>query len=212
MLTLNAFQLRWLADAASGYRGADGEPLYVAPASAGDGPFELLPADPTTGLPPAGALLELDTFDINPQRPPTTQVEIWSGTDHADLVPTYDAVFWTESAVEKFVLPYYASKSLWEAADALYRLTYYWYRKLPLDITDSPPTGRLTVDDSVPVAIAHTPDSEWVAGGLEGNNSGGGLDKVVGWETHLLFRDGKGNLKPVRLSDLPDPPPDWPGR
>ncbi|HEY0151742.1 MAG TPA: hypothetical protein VGB92_07085, partial [Longimicrobium sp.] len=95
MLTLNAFQLRWLADAASGYRGADGEPLYVAPASAGDGPFELLPADPTTGLPPAGALLELDTFDINPQRPPTTQVEIWSGTDHADLVPTYDAVFWT---------------------------------------------------------------------------------------------------------------------
>lgn len=215
MLTLNAFQLRWYAEMAASRRSITGDPLWLVAADVGtENPDVTLVSAPVA---PADAVFGVETFDVNPDRPPVSSVSIESEGAERELFPDYDAVFWTESAVEKFVLPYYANKSLWEAAKILYRLSYHWYDRPPLEIPVDP-TDRVGSQPltSVPFAVAHTPDSEYAMMSINDAVTRGGHDTVtpggvppLGWETALLFRGRDGKVHARRLSDLPDPPAEW---
>lgn len=61
-----------------------------------------------------------------------------------------DAVFWTASAVEKFMVPYYASVAGNHAADEI--------RKLLTAFDDNPDTPRT---DDAAIAMVHIPKSEY---------------------------------------------------
>jgi hypothetical protein len=190
---LDAHQLRMVAEFASSQRRVGGDPLYAV-------------TDPESGVAGAENTLqfvsslaegqvprfEIDTREVE-MRPKVTKVTfaVEGETLTDNLADAYDAVFWSEAAVEKFVLPYYASKSLWEAAAVLDKLSMYWYGQIPPD-TDpgegEAPHVRFLVDP--PFAIAHTPDSDY---------------RSLESDLHLLFRDGP-VVRARRLSDLPDLP------
>jgi hypothetical protein len=180
---LNAVDLRKWADAASSYRG--GAPFWLVYR---DGEEPIIRESES---PPDGAVFGVDTREVC-DRPKPSSVVIDCDGSNRDLVKAYDALFWSEAAVEKFVIPYYASKSLWEAAAVLDKLSWYWYGEIPPD-TDEPGSTDGLPPGSAPYAIAHTPDSDWNTLSL-------------GSDIHLLVRDGLA-VRAVRLSDLPDPPP-----
>lgn len=98
------------------------------------------------GTPPGAdeILIECYTKDQGPtsMRPGIAEIKLKSkkAKEHR-LEEKYDAVFWTESAVEKFVYPYYASLYRHEACERLCLLKEAW-------------------EDPKVVAIAHLPKSE----------------------------------------------------
>ncbi|HEX8211695.1 MAG TPA: hypothetical protein VF584_16090 [Longimicrobium sp.] len=190
---LDAHQLRMVAEFASSRRRVGGDPLYAVtdPESGVAGAENTLyfVSSLTEGQVPR---FEIDTREVE-MRPKVTKVTfaVEGETLTDNLADAYDAVFWSEAAVEKFVLPYYASKSLWEAAAVLDKLSMYWYGQIPPD-TDMgegfPSPVQFLVDP--PFAIAHTPDSDYTS--LES-------------DLHLLFTEGA-VVRAHRLSDLPDLP------
>jgi len=187
--TLNAEQLRILSDAASGYRG--GDPFWII--YRGDEPPTVVRA----ATPPADAVFCVKTREVENRPKPTAVIIDCDGTTR-DLAESYDAVFWSEAAVEKFVFPYYASKSLWEAASVLEKLSHYWYGTVPPDTQGRDIQGRDTDPvplGSVPYALAHTPDSDWNTMSQDG----------IGSDFHLLVKDAD-VVRAVRLSDLADLP------
>lgn len=196
VLVMNAQQLRAVADAAESLRNPDGgqDPFYVV-YEEGQKPQIMQSAGP-----PPNAVFELDTLEVEP-RPTPSRVVIECDGVTRELVQEYDAVFWSESAVEKFVLPYYASKSMWEAAAVLDKISMYWYGEIPPATDPSGPVDDLVAESTEPLpppyALAHTPDSEWSV--LDG------LGSPTGHNLHLLVKDGEA-IRAVRLSDLPDPP------
>jgi hypothetical protein len=212
--TLNALQLRALADAASSKRKPGGEPFYLV---LQDG-FPDPDLDPRPALKlvqgkgatePVGAVLEIDTFEVE-RRPTVDHVVIGCEGDdqRVELANSYDAVFWSEAAVEKFVLPYYASKSLWEAAAVLDKISHYWYGRVPADTNELPlapfveNAGEAMETEGwgegdVAYALMHTPDSEWNTISESG---------AIGSDLHLFVRNPTTGSRVVRLSDLPDPP------
>jgi hypothetical protein len=147
-----------------------------------------------TGTQPAGAVAEIDTFEVE-DRPTPTAVEFCCDGQRHNLAKDYDAVFWSEAAVEKFLLPYYASKSLWTAAAVLDKISYYWYGRIPQDPQSS------TGEGEVAYALAHTPDSEWNSFSHDG--------VAIGGDLHFVARGENGRMRVVRLSDLSDPPAGW---
>jgi hypothetical protein len=188
---LNAHQLRMVAEFASSRRRVGGEPLYAVtvPESEVVGAENKL--DFVSRLAEGQVpLFEIDTREVEARPKPTEVYFVVDEVRTHNLADRYDAVFWSEAAVEKFVLPYYASKSLWEAAAVLDKLSMYWYGQIPPD-TDpgegSSSDGRFFVEP--PFAIAHTPDSDYTS--LES-------------DLHLLFREGD-RVRAHRLSDLPHP-------
>jgi hypothetical protein len=109
--------------------------------------------------------------------------------------------------VEKFVFPYYASKSLWEAAAVLRRLSYHWYGCVPPDTDAEPPAAGVVPrfgpsDDATPYAVAHTPDSQFTTV----KEPTGGTRHFD--DLHLLVSTPNG-VEARALSALPDPPADW---
>ncbi|HET7229542.1 MAG TPA: hypothetical protein VFJ16_06035 [Longimicrobium sp.] len=221
MLRMNALELRELADAAAGSRGPRGEPFYLL-----GGPNPRIVRGVVGQPPPPDAVVEVDTIDVTPDRPLVTSLQL-SASDRTlplELAEKYDSVFWSESAVEKFVIPYYASKVLWEAGKVLNKLTYNWYL-FPEDDIPADPTGQdpAVPADSIPFAIAHTPDSDYFFLGANdarrdsgtANGNGDGTDdassgsRVAERTLHLIFRDSQGNVYARRLDRLPDPPPGW---
>jgi hypothetical protein len=196
---LDAHQLRELAEAASSLRRPGGEPFYGVVAS--DGVLRILPG---TCEIPGRRLFEIDTYEVE-QRPRPTSVKVECGGTESELADRYDALFWSEAAVEKFVLPYYASKSLWEAAAVLNKISFHWYGGVPKDTRGgfSGSTRRPGVlaeaEDEVPFAIGHTPDSDW-SDLTDAHRSAPDL--------HLLFRRGDA-VEARPLSRLPDPPAEW---
>ena len=91
-----------------------------------------------------------------------------------------DAVFWSISAVEKFLLPYYASVYGDQAPEAVSRV---------LDIL-RPPIGAPVLDPT-PYAIAHLPDSEYV--GLPNTDNDGSIEGKSGkayYDNLSLLKDG----------------------
>lgn len=179
---IDAHQLREWAEAASSRR--DGNPFWLVH-------HEGKVATIVSAMhPPAGAVLGVKTREVE-KRPKPSAVIIECGGDPFELTKQYDAVFWSEAAVEKFVLPYYASKSLWDAASVLDKLACHWYGRIP----GEPDVGQEV--GPVPFALAHTPDSDWNALSADGTSSAGS-------ELHLLFKEGDG-VRPVALSDLESP-------
>jgi hypothetical protein len=76
-----------------------------------------------------------------------------------------DSVFWTESAVEKFVIPYYASVAGADAAVAIQRVLKVLHRKSP---TPAPPGHEGEPQPGEAFALVHIPTSEYFQADLAG--------------------------------------------
>lgn len=87
-----------------------------------------------------GIPVELDLLDLEPQGPRRVEA---------------DAVFWSESAVEKFLVPYYASKHGHRGGEAAQRL---------VDLFHHGKRPGSQDDGSTVVAIIHVPTSEYFPG------------------------------------------------
>jgi hypothetical protein len=170
-ILLDAQKLRSLAETAASLRGPRGDRYFfvqTGPPGRGKLDQKHLPNEP----PPDGTVIQLDTSAQQPDRPKVTGACIKAEGKSFSL-DRYDAVFWSEAAVEKFVFPYYASKSMWSAAYHLAELSREWYGFIP---------GRDTPQEtgSVPFAIGHVPDSEFET-----------IPAEPGHDLHLFFRDGR---------------------
>jgi hypothetical protein len=169
------------------------------------------------GAPPAGTVVAQGVaVTVRPDRPVPSSVTVWlagqsqskaivSPGDDPTRVP--DAMFWTDGALEKLLLPYYASvkgrygplfnvvlMGQWDgvippgigdlevAVDALRGYTPSRAVSETADAADDDPTAPSTV-----YAIAHLPRSEYV------NNvyAGDGLSPAMEHRTAVLTFDGK---------------------
>lgn len=160
MLKVNAVQLRAIADYASSLRTATGDSLYITadPQEESTGFLVMGTTSASTGSPvPDNVVAEVDTHDVTPGRPAVTAALIAAEKGQLDLLGKYDAVFWSEAAVEKFVIPYYASKSLWMAGHVLKVLCEKWYGRVPGTLSTSADAGS-----EIPFALAHLPNSDYV--------------------------------------------------
>jgi hypothetical protein len=132
-VTLNALQLRALAEWASGYRGE-----VIDFYQEKDGAIRVWRR--VNGPCPYPAILTCDTPCVVKDRPRVAVATLGTAEQTLNLLAipyqnsfvAADAAFWSESAVEKFLFPYYASKGSWEAdlyAEAL-RTTFYGARPM----------------------------------------------------------------------------------
>ena len=186
-LKLDALDLRALAEVASSLRGPTAEPSYLVSTRSGDSLVTKVEKD----LPPpelSAVTIPLDTPFVQPNRPAMPELSIGpAGTPQSVSLNDYDALFWSESAVEKFVFPYYASKSEWDAAHVLAALSRAFYGYVP-----APGTERVEAPaDTIPFAVGHLPRSDYEMVGETGI-----IDTL-----HLLFRDESGNVWRRPLSD-----------
>ena len=93
-----------------------------------------------------------------------------------------DSVFWTESAVEKFVVPYYASVSGPDAAGAVRRVLDVLHRKSPRRAPDDRSREPL---DGEAFALVHIPTSEYFQGDLTGNEYLAATVRDVNWKREV---------------------------
>ena len=174
----DAHYLRQRVEAAASWRGPEGDPHYLVKKP--DGELDIVRRE----SPPSDAVAEVDTLSVQPHRPKVIDATITPEDGDVHHLMKYDAVFWSESAVEKFVFPYYASKSMWYAAYYLARLAKGWYGYVPGTL----PTGREADETEIPFAIGHVPDSEFVP-----------IDE--GGDLEFLFRK-KGTVYARSLAEL----------
>lgn len=153
---LDAYALRAIAEAAASARGSDGEPYFVIQeGDPGTGKLRVRPAKPGEP-PPTGTIMVINTPPQVKDRPAVIQACITPKGGNPCSLLDYDAVFWTEAAVEKFVFPYYVSKSMWKSKNHLAALSDTWYHRGP-----KPDAGAAEEQD-VPFAMGHVPDSDFV--------------------------------------------------
>lgn len=154
---INAAMLRKCAESADGLRGQYVRFVYaVDPQSpTGSGVYAMLPVGndaPYSGWTITELLRPLTTW-TGPTHSTEAQATVTytspAGTPHAPPAGKYDALFWSESAVEKFLLPYYAR----HLDKALYDLLYRTYMGLG-------PSG-LPTGVAAPTALIHLPTSEY---------------------------------------------------
>jgi hypothetical protein len=113
VLQLTATDIAWLAETADGSRSVD---LILVKNAKGEAKLR-----PPKSLEPGDEIateIKVRTEKTLPSRIPVLQV-ICQLEGH-DLTPLlaedgWDAVFWTESSVEKFLYPYYRSQRLWSS-------------------------------------------------------------------------------------------------
>lgn len=184
---MNALQIRYLAETVASLRGPEALKFALVEEDGRD-QLKIVPADQTSE--PA---LELRTPHVQPDRARAFVSIRAEGFAPIDL-DRCDAVFWSESAVEKFLFPYYASKGMWDAAHILTRISQLWYGFVPgPDETPSPLTGVLGEDtDPIPFAMAHIPTSEYVPV----------VPSDVGAELHFLFRKADGTVLAKSLAEF----------
>jgi hypothetical protein len=164
---IDSVGLREMAEYASSLRGREGEPRFLTakrdPAT-NDYVLDALPAPPddTTDT----VVVPVNTRQVQPNRAPVVDVKIYVETQNGTGVvikgyslDRYDAVFWSEAAVEKFLFPYYASKYQWLAAEVLTILSKVFYGYVP---TLADPTQQLRDANEIPFAMAHLPRSDYV--------------------------------------------------
>jgi hypothetical protein len=171
---LDSLQLRLIAEAASGLRG---EPVHFVAQSDGtiremyhgEGGGEAGGAQESGHVPPPLDFVVVPAFTENvaPNMPPLTVATLQAQgvPDPIDLLDLpgglgpADAVFWSESAVEKFVIPYYASVYGNQAARAVGDILEAFHG----DRGDGGGRGsKLTDPDVQTYAMAHIPKSEYV--------------------------------------------------
>lgn len=171
----DAYALRELAEAAASAQG----PYFLI--DTGD-ELMLCPGVLSTRW-PAGVVLEINTPSRQPERPKVIDATIKPEDGETMSLMRYDAVFWSEAAVEKFVFPYLVSKSMWKAAGHLAALSNCWYHggRCPQ------PTGE--EEEGIPFAIGHVPDSEFVP-------------LAEGHDLHFLLRKKDGTVYARPLAEL----------
>lgn len=129
---LSSRQLRRIAEGVSGYRGSPRFWLILTEGEDGNLAVEVSPDDP--GLRRDAVVIPCHT-PKDAERPPVVSASIQAAgaepvnllhlhleDDEGHFVHTADAVFWGESSVEKFVVPYYASVYGDEAGEAVTEL------------------------------------------------------------------------------------------
>lgn len=136
-----------------------------------------------------GTIIEIDTRAVRPDRPPVGDIALTVEGVSKAFGNQFDAVFCTEAAVEKFVLPYLASESLWLAAHYVQMLSQAWYGFVPVPSNSS----MGATEEPIPFAIGHTPDSEFTP--LESN----GPPEL--YHLHVLLKKGD-KLTSRPLADL----------
>jgi hypothetical protein len=206
ILALNSIDLRDAADYASSLRGPDGNPIFLVTTPGGDGGLSINPTkDFLPCSTPTNNSVACSTMTVQPDRPTVDSVTIQAAESPVEGLDRYDAVFWSEAAVEKFVIPYYASKWQWEAATLLSVLSNVWYGFVP-------PAGKTSVeitptepDDGIPFALAHLPRSEYVVlGGGDVETHHGGVvaphSDIRGRDLVLLVRHPDGTVSHRPLS------------
>jgi hypothetical protein len=157
-LMLPSLIVRSIADAAESHRGSGGAPGYMLTSQdslLGWSTYFVPRTEQPAPLSDATVVVTPVDTATTTERPAVLNVYIQAeGMQHGYMEPLaqYDAVFWSESAVEKFVLPYYASKSQYAAAEVLTALSELFYHKIP-----SPDR----TDEAVPFAVAHLPRSTY---------------------------------------------------
>lgn len=177
-MMIDSVGLREMAEYASSLRGREGDPRFLTarldPAT-NDYVLEALPSPPddTNGV----VVVPCNTRQVQPSRPPVVDVKIYVQTQEGGTVvikshslDRYDAVFWSEAAVEKFLFPYYASKYQWLAAEVLTVLSRVFYGYVPA-LAD--PAAQLRDLGEIPFAMAHLPRSDYVPDDQEGEGSEG---------------------------------------
>lgn len=174
LMRMDSIAAREMAEYASSIRGRTGDPEYLlASVDEDTGWYRIRRKkthDPCSNA--HEAVSPVSTSSIA-QRPAVTSIQIQaSGMLSPESLARYDAVFWSESAVEKFVLPYYASKYQWAAAHVLQRLSRVFYGEVPDFRSGLGPAERGEAsgvtedlrlpDPGLPFALAHLPRSDYV--------------------------------------------------
>lgn len=180
--TVSSLEARMMSEYADALRG-EGPRLLVGTRNA-DG-FHITDEPLDARAPcsdPTSVVMPVDTEFVWPDRPAVERVTMRVAGSEVDLTK-YDAVFWTESSVEKFLFPYLASKYGPQAAAAAVKLAQEWYGRVPPlqpVVEDGNPVDAILV----PFAVGHLPRSEYVI-----------LDEV-----EVLLKDGNGIVTVRRLS------------
>jgi hypothetical protein len=201
-LHLDSIQLRLIAESASGLRGV---PIHFV--AFPDGTIREVwghPGDLGMEPPPLEVVVvPAFTEDKVPEKPPLTLASIQAKgveqpVDLLDLpggLGPADAVFWSESAVEKFLLPYYASVYGNQAAVAVAAILEAFHG----DSGVGGGTGAALDDTELTYALAHIPKSEYVMlsdASYSEETAAAGSDLVV------LYEDGSGQARAERLPDF----------
>lgn len=164
--SLTSLEARVMADYASGIRGEGAS--FLCTEMDPDGRHFRVRPHRAHGLcsDAKDVVTPVNTPFVQPDRPSVEKVEIQAeGMTGLESLAQYDAVFWSESAVEKFIFPYYASKYQWHAAHVLTKLSEAWYRYIPrpgVGPAVSAAGEKEPVNDEIPFAVGHLPRSDYV--------------------------------------------------
>lgn len=185
-LMLDSIGLRELAEYASGLRRDGGDPAYFTIRAEPDRPgwYRVRHQHTPVVTDPEQIAVPVDTSAVGRNRPVVTQVTV-TYLDPTTGLPSqmvldgskYDAFFWSEGAVEKFVFPYYASKYQWAAADWLTTMSQAWYGYVPEICPD--PSRQDTLEEIIPMGMVHYPRSDY-------GDVGEGTVTKPGGEMHVL--------------------------
>jgi hypothetical protein len=188
---LNSLNARMIADYASGLRG-QGPEFLVGRRVPGGYHVEVV-ADHEPCSTETDVVVPIDTNAVRTDRPPVEKV-CMEAAGHTVNLSNYDAVFWTESSVEKFLVPYLAAKYQWQAAAVLEMFARAWYGGVPhvLGETTDGTVGAPSEDVGVPFAVGHLPRSEYV---------------IIGGEVEILFLHRESGVTAKPLSDYFRAPP-----
>jgi hypothetical protein len=189
-LRLTSLQIREIAEYAESVRGPGGDPVFfVAQLDDASNAVTITCEKELPTASPLSVVIPASTASVQPLRDPVESVTILAaGMKEPDSLNAYDAVFWSESAVEKFLFPYYASKSQWQAAYVLSGLAKAFYGFVPGPLAQ----GTDPVSDPIPFAVAHLPRSDYVP--LE--------ESPTGRDVALLFRNADGTVSHRLLAEF----------
>jgi hypothetical protein len=209
---VDSIGLREMAEYASSLRHAHGDKAYFVisadPHHPGNYIIKHLDAPPEPPEPDQ-VVVPADTANVGSHRPKVKRVTIRyedpsGGPDREMVLPGggFDALFWSEASVEKFLFPYYASKYQWAAADWLTVMSQAWYGFVP-DLR-GPGSAPAAEDGLTPLAMVHYPRSEY---GSVGENGVAGPGNVVGPgnDVHVLTVKPTGEAALRRLSEYRRP-------
>ena len=169
---LNSGQLRKIAEAVAGYRGNPQFWLVLRQGEGGSLAVEVVPEDP--GYRPDAVVIPCQTPKAA-ERPPVVAASIQAlGAKPVDLLHlhldgmedsagnpahTADAVFWGDSSVEKFVVPYYASVYGDQAGEAVTQLLN-TYNGVKTESAPAEADGE--VNQTQVYGLVHIPRSEYI--------------------------------------------------
>lgn len=179
---LTSLEARMMADYTAGLRG-QGEKFVIGVKATPEMQFEIKQENEHSLCSNEAEVVMPVTTEPVWERPKVLEVEIRLEGGVSVKRSDLDAVFLSESAVEKFLFPYLASKYEWQAAAAAVKLAQEWYGRVP-PLGSDPEEGRPVNEELVPFAVGHLPRSEYVI-----------LDEVA-----VLLKDGQGNVTVRRLS------------